>query len=651
MKIFEKLLEQLRNIKNIKKGLREISPSNPYQTIVFSNDHSAKLIKVSSDTTPELAAFKLPLSTPRPLIMVSGDIQGLDESVQQRLVQLFSRGLAKTAINLNAVLMDNGKTSGLVTLTGQSVADRGYKSPLIGVAAATQVTYPEQEEEHIGEEPTPLDPNHTHFVLVNTQNDRQAMEFRYCLGSAIAYQKPAVLILANGGKESQAEVLQAVRLGWSIITLTGTGQLADEIADLSQNTPDFIPESELAEIIADGDIIRFPVDGEIEELERLIYRQLRGDNTLKLAWQQFAIYDKNATRQQKWFHRLKLAVVIVAVLGTALALLQASLDLQLQQSKIISVNRSIVEDACYYEDSKAIFQKHYPKVDKFCLKVQLERSKTIPIQSSILEYACNNHENLKKVIQDKVDGYLEILKKEDKNKSLRMTVCKEMVDKQKKAEKSECSTKSAEPAKPSGELLKHVLELYDESNAAVVFLYDHNTIANITDNFVAFLQWLIVAIPVIVTFLIGLLNHFSHGQKWIALRSSAESLKSEIFRYRTKTGIYYSDEGRETKMADKVQERNNHLMQTEAELSALKNYKGPLPPQYSTADNDDGFTMLSPERYLNLRLEDQLSYYQKKTTQLERHWSYLQWGIYGLGGVGTLLAARGFELWIALPES
>jgi len=38
----------------------------------------------------------------------------------------------------------------------------------------------------------------------------------------------------------------------------------------------------------------------------------------------------------------------------------------------------------------------------------------------------------------------------------------------------------------------------------------------------------------------------------------------------------------------------------------------------------------------------------KKTAQLENQWSRLQWGIYILGGVGTLLAARGLELWIAL---
>jgi len=308
---------------------------------------------------------------------------------------------------------------------------------------------------------------------------------------------------------------------------------------------------------------------------------------LKLAWQQFAIYDKNATQQQKWYHRLKLATIIFAVLGTALALLQATLDLQLQQSKTILANRSVVEDACYHKDSKAILGEHNPKVDEFCAKVLVKKS-------------CKNVEN--------------------------------------------CL-----PAKPPEELLRRVLVVYDEANPIARYLSKHEneTLAEFTEGLITFLQWVIVAIPIIITFLIGILKQFSHGQKWISLRSSAENLKSEIFRYRTKTGIY-SDKDRETQMAGKVQELNNHLMQTEVKLSALKNYTGSLPPQYSTAGNDNGFTMLSPERYLNLRLEDQLSYYQRKTAQLDRQLSYLQWGIYGLGGVGTLLAARHFELWIAL---
>ena len=517
-------------------------------------------------------------------IMMAGDSHDLDESIQQRLIQLFSRGLARTAINLDAVIMDNGKTSDLTTLIGQSIADRGYKSPLIGVATSTQFSYPEQEEDAKGT--IPLEPNHTHFVLVD--DDKHIIEFKYRLGAAMASQKTAIMILVGGEEEARAEALQAVRMGWPIVTITGTGKLADEIAELSQNPPDFIPNPELAEIIADGQIIQFSIKGDVKELDRLIYRQLGGDNTLKLAWQQFAIYDKNATRQQKWFHRLQFLIILFAVLGTAIALLQATLDLQVQQSRTISVNRSIVKNACFDDDLKKIIQKYNADNDKFNIETFCKRKEGVP------------------------EG-------------------KEMTN-------------------IPVETLENVLKLYKESNFIVQYLSKTDNLikASYVEMFIVFLQWVIVAIPIIITLLVGIANHFSNGQKWIWLRSSAENLKSEIFRYRTKTGNYHNDKEREVEIADKVKQLNSHLMQTEVKMSAMKIYDGNLPPQYSVAENDDGFTMLSPERYIKMRLEDQLSYYQDKTTKLEHQWTVLQWCIYGLGGIGTLLAARGFELWIAL---
>jgi hypothetical protein len=535
----------------------------------------------------------------------------LDEPVQQQLTQLLNRGLAKTAINMNAVLMDNGKTSGLVTMMGQSVADRGYQSPLVGVASATQVTYPEQSETcALHEEATPLEQNHTHFVLVDAKNFYQEMDFKCRLGAAVASHHPAVTILFNGGDESRAEVLRAVRLNWPLIVFSGSGQLADEIADLCLNPPDFIPETELAEIIAEGQIFLFPIDGEIEELERLIHRQLRGDNTLKLAWKQFATYDKNATRQQKQFHRLQFAVIFVGVLGTLLALFQASLDLQVQEAQQVKQARALIE---------VQIESHQTANCKKTETQEKEEDKSINIPTSSW-------------------GWLSSL-------------CQSTM------ENIEVQAKELLQNQPEKEMLwveevQNSLKIIEEASCIAKFMATDEWLDNITTWIVAFLQWVIVAIPVIVTILIAVLDRFNNGQKWIGLRSNAEKLKSEIFCYRTQSGIYHAahclEVNRETKLAEKLQSINDHLMQTEVNLSALIPYEGPLPPPYSTAVNDDGVMLLSPERYLNVRLADQLNYYVKKTAQLEEQWSRLQWGIYILGGVGTLLAARGLELWIAL---
>ena len=56
---------------------------------------------------------------------------------------------------------------------------------------------------------------------------------------------------------------------------------------------------------------------------------------------------------------------------------------------------------------------------------------------------------------------------------------------------------------------------------------------------------------------------------------------------------------------------------------------------------------MTPEQYLAYRLEDQLNYYMGKTNKLYIKLRRLQWMVYIIGGIGTLLAALGLELWIA----
>jgi len=92
-------------------------------------------------------------------------------------------------------------------------------------------------------------------------------------------------------------------------------------------------------------------------------------------------------------------------------------------------------------------------------------------------------------------------------------------------------------------------------------------------------------------------------------------------------------------------------MQTDVNHGALKLYEGPLPPKEVAQQNDDGFSFLTPERYIELRLEDQLNYYSKKTPKLEKQVKQMQIGILVAGGVGTLLAAVGAELWVALTTA
>ena len=109
--------------------------------------------------------------------------------------------------------------------------------------------------------------------------------------------------------------------------MQGSGLLADNIATLWQEKPSFIADPVLAEIIADGVIYLFPLDGAVAALGDLITRQLRGDTPLKLAWERFALYDMNASRHQTGFRTLQGWILGLGVLGTALYSTRPSIKL------------------------------------------------------------------------------------------------------------------------------------------------------------------------------------------------------------------------------------------------------------------------------------------------------------------------------------
>jgi SLOG in TRPM, prokaryote/SMODS and SLOG-associating 2TM effector domain 1/Protein of unknown function (DUF4231) len=173
-----------------------------------------------------------------------------------------------------------------------------------------------------------------------------------------------------------------------------------------------------------------------------------------------------------------------------------------------------------------------------------------------------------------------------------------------------------------------------------------------------YLHYLIVLIPITTSVLLAAANRFQSGKKWILLRGGAEALKRETYCYRTQAGIYSDQQlaasrvSREIELARQVETINLRLSRTEIKSSALKRYQGPIPPRmYGAAESDDGFTVLTPNRYVVTRLGGQINYYEDNTNNLERRLKWLQWSIYIIGGMGTFLAAVGAELWIALTTA
>lgn len=170
------------------------------------------------------------------------------------------------------------------------------------------------------------------------------------------------------------------------------------------------------------------------------------------------------------------------------------------------------------------------------------------------------------------------------------------------------------------------------------------------------LRFIIIIIPITITVLVAASTRFKPGIKWINLRTAAEEIKSQIYRYRTLASLSIkkndNDASSDETFIEKLADVTNRLMKTEVSQTALGKYKGKIPPpMYMAAGKDDGYSPLSPDKYIEIRIDDQLAFYNNKTARLERKWKSYQWMIYIFGGLGTFLAAVGLELWVALTTS
>ncbi len=596
------------------------------QTIDFENGHSAKYVQTTKqvDATALLKALELE-KQPKAMITISGGADGLEQEQSSRLQQLFSRSIAVAAAETGADLIDGGTDSGVMAMMGQGVADRGYHSRLIGVAPLSQIQIPDSTDSSSSETPETeidaqkisqkfaLEPNHSHFVLAQVTEWGEEIPIKNILLEKIAQHIPALTILINGGDLSRTEILHSVRMGWPIIVISGSGRLADEITELKQNTPDFIENPEMGEIIADGKLYLFSLDdaldNKIAELQRLIRRLLRGDTTLKHAWERFARYDLNANRQQHTFHWMQMAILLLGVIGTTMALLQGNLERDLA---LLSTFRLQL-----YQDGVLAKYNHPPQGITYVrqqhekIRKELEKQGIKPADPSMLLPLPSEKMPMSKpiagdpVIQDDQPEFIQDYRMQAR--------------------------------------VKHWIKNH--------FIYNEALFRLIS----ATLQNMIILIPILVTALFAAANHFNNSSKWLALRSSAEAVKREIFRYRAQAEVYFLDDGDKKSQEIKLDERlkiiSDELMQSEVNLSALQPYESSIPPQDSIAEHDDGFSRLSPEQYLSYRVENQLSYYNIKTVILDKKLVTLQVWIYVFGGIGTLLAAVGLQLWIALTTA
>lgn len=205
------------------------------------------------------------LDQPNLLISVTGGAKTF--ALKPKLVKAFSDGLMKAAQSTGAWIVTGGSHAGVMKLVGEAVRDYSAahgsrkKVTAIGIAPWGCVsqknllindgnyTVDYQEPKRIKANETTLDPNHSHFLLVDNGTQHKfatEIPFRAKIEKAISEMKtdtgqdavtvPVVCVVLEGGPGTLETVKSAIQNGTPSVIVEGSGRAADILAYAYNNS-------------------------------------------------------------------------------------------------------------------------------------------------------------------------------------------------------------------------------------------------------------------------------------------------------------------------------------------------------------------------------------------------------------------------------
>ncbi len=162
------------------------------------------------------------------------DTTGDDENVQQdQLKRLFSQGFVKALSVAGTVIFDRAEDVGLARALGSCVEHRQQRPLLVCISDGARIIDQASKE---------LDSEHDLFVCASEAGEK---ETQLAMAEAMADQSPDLPIiglLRGGGDADKPSLQRVVRRGWPVITVTGSGGLADELGLMLEDKPKTIDD-------------------------------------------------------------------------------------------------------------------------------------------------------------------------------------------------------------------------------------------------------------------------------------------------------------------------------------------------------------------------------------------------------------------------
>ena len=229
-------------------------------------------VTASRDANAKAILDALEIAPPRAVILLFGGAAGLEDSRKTRLAILFAEGVTPVAAELGALIIDGGTQSGVMAMLGKAVAQSHTTVQLLGIAPEGKITNPEIAGASKIPEGASLEPNHSHFVLV--KSNEWGGETTTMLELARAFKAQTVAILVNGGAIAGDEALQSVHNGWPLLVVEGSGRFADEVSAAVRDGQ-AAKSTEVREIARSDRVVLFHIDNAAEKLRDELRKMLR----------------------------------------------------------------------------------------------------------------------------------------------------------------------------------------------------------------------------------------------------------------------------------------------------------------------------------------------------------------------------------------
>lgn len=219
------------------------------QTVSLVAGQTAVVVVGPPEVAGADAATALGLDAPRGLIVLNGGTAEASTEAAAELRRIVSQAVARVAVAERFTVLTGGTDAGIFSLFGQALG-RSRPAACIGVAPSALVSLPGLVPDEHGDETVPLEPHHTHFLLV--RGDRWGIETdaMLALAEALGRTAPSIAVLAGGGEGAKREVLAHARAGREIVVVAGTGGVADDLAQASLRGDS--PDGDIAAVVASG---------------------------------------------------------------------------------------------------------------------------------------------------------------------------------------------------------------------------------------------------------------------------------------------------------------------------------------------------------------------------------------------------------------